>query len=128
MLSKLEDVVLDPSVIDRNMTPSRPATGSRPQSRTGRLTPSRNTGRVNSGTLGRPKKGPSQGEGDARLSAGAVGVSDLERDINQGLPDIQSLDTSERGIENMMNTAKSLLTSTSTEWEHRINQLRNVLF
>lgn len=131
MLAKMQDVVPDDNVIRNNQTPTRP-TGSRPGSRTGSRTPSNirtPNSRINSGTLGRKRTGATgatggEGDGNNRLSAGAVGVSELENEYNLNLPEPTKFDLSERGVEQLLERAKEKLCSPKTEWEHRITELR----
>ena len=122
ILNKLEDV--DPS----EMGPSQPTMKppSRPASRNGMQTPvSRGHIRQGSGTLGRTKKGVGP-SGDQNQASGAIGVAELELEYEKNLPSLNSYDLSERNIENMIEQAISRLTASSTEWEDRNKELRNV--
>ena len=135
------DIAIAPSSVG-SATPTRSI--SRPGSRTGSFnfyrliltniivgsrtpsnirTPGSRVG--SSGTLGRSKSGKpgTAGEGD-RLSAGAVGVAELESEYESGLPDVAKIDLSDRGTERLIEKAKEKLTNPRTEWEHRVEELR----
>ena len=119
ILARLEDV--DPSDLGPSPAMKPP---SRPASRNGMQTPvSRGHIRQGSGTLGRTKKGVGPGGDQA---AGAVGVTELENEYEKNLPILNSYDLSERNIEMMLEQAISRLTASSTEWEDRNKELRNV--
>ena len=131
IMEKLQQVLPDESVIRQNQTPTRAGAtpGSRPGSRTGSRTPSgvRPGSRINSGTFaGGRKRGTGGGDADGnRLSAGAVGVTELENEMNQSLPDIKRYpDLSDRGVDALLENAKEKLTSPRTEWEQRVTELR----
>ena len=67
------------------------------------------------------------GGGDSG-GAGAIGVADLENEINQNLPNRLKLDLTDRGVLELIERAKEKLNSASTEWEHRITELRILRF
>ena len=87
ILAKLQDVTPDSRAISMG-TPTRPS--SRPGSRSGARTPNNIrpvAGSRLTSTLPR-RKNESSGDGDgpSRLSAGAVGVTELESEYNKGVP------------------------------------------
>ena len=112
----MDEVIIDPAIISSNKTPSRPS--SRPGSRT----PSASGRRVGSSTLTRLR--PNASGDSEKLAAGEVGIAELEREYNEGLPDPNKLDFSPRGIDSIINSITSNLTANSTDWEVRIKELR----
>ena len=116
IIAKMDEVIIDPSIIAKNKTPSRPS--SRPGSRT----PSASGRRVGVSTLSRLR--PTASGDSEKLAAGEMGVAELEREYNEGLSDPDKLDFSPRGIDRIVESITTNLTASSTDWEVRIKELQ----
>ena len=119
ILARFNDVIPVPQAASSVMKTAR----SRPTSRNELRPPMSSTRPTTTGTMARRKKiGP---DGDKTGGAsGAMGVTERVGEYEKNLPNLDSLDLSERGLESSIDKIHRNLQSTQTEWEDRNKELR----